>query len=54
MTESDHSGMAEDRDDESSVHWVSDIPVHSTHYQMTLLLTAGIHAKIIIIIILKI
>ena len=32
MTESDHSGMAEDRDDESSVHRVSDIPVHSTHY----------------------
>ena len=56
MTESDHSGMAEDRDDESSVHRVSDIPVYSTHYQnlTTLLLTAGIHAKIIIIIILKI
>ena len=54
MTESDHSGMAVDRDEESSVHRVSDIPIHSTHYQMTLLLTTGIHVNIIIIIILKI
>ena len=45
ITVSDHSGMAEEQDDESSVHRVSDIPVHSTHYQnlMTLLLTTGIY-----------